>query len=276
MRKQIMEKNNIQISFESKEGMSPVASVHLAIFIGQTGVGKSTTLEILSKNNPNLVLLPDRRTLTDLVIIPQALKLQKLDDVIVADRVRRFELTKFYREKISSAGMANVLNTIYIEESKNDRLFLFDGLRGENEIRYAVSKFPKAHFIMLDAPDFIRVQRLIQRRSSFDMVDKKSVSSSEKFLKSYTEIGLPQGDKFFDKDEVTILLNLVNTRVVELEDLLSKTKIVLKESENYSPKKARAVLKSEATNRSLIIDTSKNKPDEVARLITKYLESIKW
>ena len=87
---------------------------------------------------------------------------------------------------------------------------------------------------------------------------------------------MPHGDKFFNKDEVTTLLDLVNTGVVQLEDLLSKTKIVLKESENYSPKLARAVLKSEAKNRSLIIDTSKNKPDEVAQIITKYIENIKW
>src|SRR3989344_5015278 len=140
-----MKKKTIAVSFVKAADKVKIEDLNLVIFIGLTGVGKTTTFEELSTGNLKFRMLPDRRQLTDEVVIPEVLKLQNLEIQPVTDRVERFELTKIYREKISNAGMADVLSKIWVESSEKSMLFFFDGLRGENELLFAVSKLPKAH-----------------------------------------------------------------------------------------------------------------------------------
>ena len=99
-----MKKKTIAVSFVKAADKVKIEDLNLVIFIGLTGVGKTTTFEELSTGNLKFRMLPDRRQLTDEVVIPEVLKLQNLEIQPVTDRVERFELTKIYREKISNAG----------------------------------------------------------------------------------------------------------------------------------------------------------------------------
>ena len=66
------------------------------IFVsGLTGVGKSTTLKTLAAS---VTLLPNRRDLTDEIIIPWVQQRLGQNQRSVTDRLERFDLTRNYRE----------------------------------------------------------------------------------------------------------------------------------------------------------------------------------
>ncbi len=104
----------------------PVAACELLIFVGLTGVGKSTTIEHLLRRNPAM-LLPNRRTLTDSLIIDYVQRRDALPRVPVTDRAERFALTRRYRE-LRPGGMADALADIYVDRDVLAKPLFFDGL----------------------------------------------------------------------------------------------------------------------------------------------------
>ena len=51
-------------------------------------------------------------------------------------------------------------------------LHIFDGLRGADEVAFALKALPLARFAVLNAPDVVRVERLLQRQDAFDQVSR--------------------------------------------------------------------------------------------------------
>ncbi len=145
------------------ETARPLASWPLIVLVGVTGVGKSTALAALNGptlGGPGLRVLPDRRQVTDAVMIwPQAGR-------AVSDREERFKLTAQYRET-HPGGMAQALGELWAEPLAAQPL-VFDGLRGLNEVQYAAEVFAAWRFINLHAPDALRVRRLLGRGDAFD------------------------------------------------------------------------------------------------------------
>ena len=145
----------------------PLASWPLIVLVGVTGVGKSTALAALSgptSSGPGLRVLPDRRQVTDAVMIgPQAGR-------AVSDREERFALTAHYREA-HPGGMAQALGGLWADPLAAEPL-VFDGLRGLNEVQYAAEAFAAWRFINLHAPDALRVRRLLGRGDAFDQVGR--------------------------------------------------------------------------------------------------------
>ncbi|MEZ4663212.1 MAG: hypothetical protein R2911_37165 [Caldilineaceae bacterium] len=114
-------------------GWIPIADCPLLIVVGVTGVGKSTTIDALRAREMPFTMLPDRRVLTDDLIIA---RLQRADGVPVAqerDRARRFAYTRRFRERFPG-GMAHALAHLQIGESAAAGQLIFDGLLGENEV----------------------------------------------------------------------------------------------------------------------------------------------
>jgi len=252
----------------------PLADYPLLIMVGVTGVGKSTTLEKLAKSHWVYTLLPNRRVLTDPLIIAymQALDGQPVQPV--TDRKLRFDYTRRYRERFPG-GMSYALTQLWIDPVQLGANLLFDGLRGADEVTHAIQALPQARFIVLNAPDAVRVQRLLGRNDAFDQVGGTSVSTAAATaIADFTALGLPAANALFTAEEQQQLLALVQRGEVSADDLRAKLQIVVEERRNYDPAAAIAVLQTQAPTRSLIIDTTRNTPDEVAAQILTFVESL--
>ena len=123
----------VGIGAEAPSGWVAVAQRPLLVLVGVTGVGKSTTLAALAEAGLRYHLLPDRRDLTDRLIIPAMQPRAGQPVAPVTDRKLRFEYTRAYRE-VNPGGMAQALAQLWIEPAVLPELLLFDGLRGENEV----------------------------------------------------------------------------------------------------------------------------------------------
>ncbi|MEX2540873.1 MAG: hypothetical protein WD314_03665, partial [Trueperaceae bacterium] len=164
--------------------------------VGLTGVGKSTVLPVLLAGRTG-ALLPDRRELTDRLIIPEAQRLAGQEPAPVSDRLERFRLTARYREAHSEGivhALVRHLNSLAPVERRalestaaTARLStqrpgagqsnesgrgepVFDGLRGVEEVTAATKRFPSARFLMLEARPETRIARLAGRSDAFDRV----------------------------------------------------------------------------------------------------------
>lgn len=250
----------------------PLTHTPLWIIVGVTGVGKSTTLQNLTKQGFAYTLLPNRRVLTDQLIISymQALAGQPVQPV--TDRKLRFDYTRRYREQFSG-GMSHALTQLWIHPATLGENLIFDGLRGADEVGHAVQALPLARFIVLNAPDVVRVQRLLGRNDAFDQVGSGSTTAAPPtHVASFAALGLPEASALFNRAEEQRLLALVQPNGVTAEDLRAKLQIVIEERRNYDPAAAITVLQSQAPNRTLVIDTTQNSPSEVVANISHFVK----
>lgn len=241
----------------------------LLIIVGVTGVGKSTTLEHLTQLGLTYTLLPDRRVLTDRLIIGAMQVADGQHPGPLQDRALRFAYTRRYRE-LHPGGMAHALSQLLVDQENAGSLLLFDGLRGDNEVEYAALALPRACFVMLDAPDVVRVQRLLGRRDAFDQIGRQSAQpSAHRAGLSFAALGVPEAGGLFSAAEEQALLALVSRGEVTAEELIAKMQIVVEERRNYDPAATRAALLRYAAGRALIVDTTQHQAPAVARLIAE-------
>lgn len=270
-------------------GWQPITACPLLIFVGVTGVGKSTTLEALAAK-VQFQLLPNRRVLTDDLIISYLQQLDGQPVTPVTDRVERFALTRRYRERFPG-GMGYALSQLVLAARPDATTWtLFDGLRGVNEVEAACKTLPDARFVVLDAPDAVRVQRLLGRGDRFDQIaavkhdTETDVETSgvlrkretDRAIGSFAEIGFSEADALFSSAERVALLQLVvppiGQGMVAVADLLAKLKIVVEERRSYDPVETRNALTSLAPTRTLVIDTTQVSPTEAADQIARWLQ----
>jgi len=231
--------------------------MHRIIFIvGLTAVGKTSTLAALI--NTDYRLLPNRRTLTDLIIIPEIQKDLGLAPSKVTDRVERFNITAKYREKYPE-GMVHALKT-YLEHQPADKYF-FDNIRGLNELQ-AASKLDNSYFIFLDAPNIVRLNRLIGRNDSFDSTGS---SPNKSLLQELNQI--PNANSIFDLEEIAKLADNYDE-----DKVISAVKIIATENSNYNSQKAKAYLNTLDKKRFVYIDTSKYSIIQVKEKIEGFID----
>ncbi len=252
-------------------GWRPLADCRLAIIVGVTGVGKSTVLARLADVGLDFTLLPDRRVLTDRLIISTMQAQDGEPAGPVRDRSLRFDYTRRYRARYAG-GMAHALSQVSAAPALAQRRLLFDGLRGVDEVRHAADALPNAHFIVLEAPDIVRVQRLLGRQDAFDAV---SLSPSEDIaspsLASLADLGVPDAAALFSPGEAAALLAWVRRSEVSADDLRAKLRIVVEERRNYDPAAARAALQENAPQRTLCLDTVALDAAQIAQAIAAWL-----
>jgi hypothetical protein len=183
----------------------------------------------------------------------------------VQDRATRFAYTRRYRQR-HPGGMAHALSRLLIDVTLCRDLLLFDGLRGENEVTHAARLMPHARFLLLDAPDLVRICRLLQRQDAFDQVNVTQAQTD-----TSASAAVPELEAIFPPTEVATLRAMVETGEVTPDELRAKLKIVAEERRNYSPQAAKAALVAHAPERSLIVDTVANDPPASARLINAAL-----
>jgi energy-coupling factor transporter ATP-binding protein EcfA2 len=233
-----------------------LSQLEFLVLVGVTGVGKTTTLEALKSVGIELSLLPDRRLVTDVVMI------DALAGHPVSDREERFAWTAKYRE-LHPGGMAEAIGKLAVNLESLRPPLVFDGLRGFEEVTFAASQYAKARFIVLDAPDTVRVQRLLGRSDTFD---KMTVSTSNaSTLEQLASI--PGVELVFSQIELEQLSNLD----LPASEIVAKCKIVVTERRNYDPVAAREYLRTLPGERVLYVDTTAFPPLEVANRIGAWL-----
>lgn len=244
----------------------PLAAAHLLIVVGLTGVGKSTTVDQLRRKRP-VTVLPNRRTLTDRLIISYLQELDGLPIEPVTDREERFALTGRYRV-LFPGGMAHALSTLVIHADAARSSLIFDGLRGANEVATAADLLPQARFAMLHAPDVVRVQRLLGRADRFDRVaPRSSVAGTPDSPLQQRGILLP--DSPFSPAEETELAALLDRGIAPAQ-LQATLAIVASERRNYDAAATNRTLLATAPDRTLYLDTTTVTPAECADRIAYF------
>lgn len=245
-----------------------LADFPLVILVGVTGVGKSATVDAMTESL-HFTLLPNRRTLTDRLIIAPMRAADGMPVKPVQDREQRFAYTRRYREE-HPGGMAHALTNLAVDVARHQNLLLFDGLRGVNEVSHAVRALPAALFVLLEAPDVVRVERLLARNDAFDQVGSdESRSDDSAQMTSFADLGLTEVAEIFDDVEEARLLALVNEGEANAADLVAKLRIVIEERRNYDPAATRTALIDLAPTRTLAIDTTRHSPAEAAKRIAR-------
>lgn len=256
----------------SPAGWLPITERPLLILVGVTGVGKSTLLAELEAAVPDHTLLPDRRDLTDRLIIAAIQQADGLPPAPVTDRTQRFDYTRRYRQRYPG-GMAHALAQLWLAPRRAAGLLIFDGLRGANEVTHAAALLPQAAFLLLDAPDRVRVQRLLGRNDAFDQVASPSTQPHTTDAASFAALGIPEASRLFTPAEELSLLALAHSGEVSAANLRAKLQIVVEERLNYDPAATRAALLAAAPQRTLVIDTVANAPAQGARLARNWLST---
>jgi hypothetical protein len=254
---------NLAMGTLAPAGWQRINALPLVILVGVTGVGKSTLLAEFSKHIPSFLLLPDRRQLTDQLIINYMQAMDGVPILPVTDRSQRFAYTRRYREQHPS-GMAHALAQLWISTKAPAALLVFDGLRGDNEVAYAADALPQARFVMLDAPDVVRVQRLLQRGDAFDRINLNTPTNIEADAASFADLGVPEAATIFTAAEEQMLFGAVQHGIVSSDDLRAKLQIVIEERRSYDPAATLAALQTHAPERTLYLDTVTHRPDAVA------------
>jgi dephospho-CoA kinase len=230
---------------------------------GLTGVGKSTSLKALIAL-PNYVLLPNRRDLTDQIIIPEILNDEEKDNQPINDRLERFRITAEYRKKHNS-GMIHALQ-VYLATLQNPEChYIFDNIRGLEECQAAIGVFSEARIIFLDAPALVRLGRLVGRQDSFDHVSRSPIEASEL---------LEQLECIQGINAIFNPLDIVKLKTQSIDDtkILDAVKIIVAEHNNYNAEQAACYLKSVLSDKQLLyLATSKLTIRQVATQIEAWL-----
>ncbi len=227
-------------------GARPLAQQPLLILVGLTGVGKSSLMAELG-----YPALPDRREVVDRYVLPR----YGYSPDQPLDRSQRFALTRRFREE-HPGGVAEILARSHTQPAWP---LLFDGLRGEAEVRYALEHLPQCRFVLLEAHDLTRLSRLLSRGDAFDQVQLRP----EELHALQT---LAQG--VLSPAELAEALSFG----VGAEALAAKLKIVAEERKNYDPDGPRRAL--QGSSRALFLNTEALSLAEEVAAVRGWLEGL--
>ena len=277
-------------------GWVAIVDMPVLILVGVTGVGKSTAVDALRARWGEISLLPNRRKIADLLVIPTVQGWDGDPPTVVTDRRRRFDYTGRYRQR-HPGGLAHAFSRLVLQRrpatTGRGAVTIFDGLRGADEVSFAAQSLPLACFAVLNAPDVVRVERLLQRQDAFDQVSEnsggqRSVPSGQRPVPSddtpdatrhcssasdggfrWEEVA--EGQDLFTGEEQDHLAALVSRGEVDGAELAAKIAIVAAERRNYDPHAAVEILRAAALDRTVVVDTTTHSPTEVAAKLERLL-----
>lgn len=256
------------------EGRLPLAHARVLILVGLTGAGKTATVAGLAGRGAVRAVLPDRRDITDRIILPA---MTGDPSRTVTDRLERFRLTAAFRER-HPGGMGDVLERLAIDADTGagqigGGWMVFDGVRGPAEAA-AAARLPNAVFAVLLAPPELRVARLCLRDDPFDRAAREAggeadrIGSDDAADPDYVHVLEERGvGDLLTRSAVQRLARVLSDASVDLGTVGSSSSIVVEESRYYDSAEALAVLNTLAPGRTVVADTSNNGIDAVVDII---------
>lgn len=162
------------VSLRERPGSKPLGRHPLLMVVALTGTGKSTALDIVSRRlgGRGFGLIPTRREVADWIAIPLAQYWSGDALAPAPDRVKRFNYTRLFARRVEG-GMAAVFSWLNLADDYAGTL-LSEGIRGENEIRYALNHFPGWRIVELALHPLTRLRRLSGREDTFDRAAGKA------------------------------------------------------------------------------------------------------
>ena len=156
------------VSLTARDGQHPLGEHPLLMLVALTGTGKSTALSLIQQRvGDNAAgIIPTRREVADWIAIPLAQALADEPIVPVPDRVQRFAKTGRFAAQVEG-GMAAAFSWLNLADDHTG-ILLSEGIRGENEIRYALAHFPRWQIVELTLNPLTRLRRLSGRKEDFD------------------------------------------------------------------------------------------------------------
>jgi hypothetical protein len=227
---------NIDMVKKAPSNFRPLTELQLVIMVGLTGVGKTTVLKLLRQTGLSFTLLPNRREITNEIIITSLQKEDGEPPQIISDRLKRFEYTARYRAKYPG-GMAHALSQLAIDPAKADTLLIFDGLRGLNEVQHALTYFPKARFVVFDAPDLVRLTRLLKRGDIFDSTSLRTSLVSQNLMAAL--LAIPDIEAIFNEEKLRQIATAARAADISADTVIEKATIIVEERRNYDSRAAR-------------------------------------
>lgn len=264
---------NELLSFEADEKLpapwQPLTELPGVVMVGLTGVGKTTTLKQLTHHGVSFTLLPNRRTITDQAIIATLQREAGHQLQPVTDRIARFDYTARYRAR-HPGGMAYAVSRLALDPTALAMPLIFDGLRGLAEVQQAVAYFPKARFILLDAPDIVRLSRLLTRADLFDRAASRNQANPADLVAGLAAI--PHIETVFNPDELNQIARLVQTDEALAEEIIQKAAIIVAERLNYDSQAAASFLNDTLPPERLVMfDTAAQPAQAVVERIAGWL-----
>ena len=272
--------SDLGIGNPAPAGWRRLAELPLLVLVGGMGAGKSTTLRVLAGAGYGFRLLPNRRVLTDLLIVAPQQRAQGVP-VQSLSREGRLPYIRHYQERFP-AGMAQAAAQLWLEPGFAASTatgqpvgLVLDGLRGEQEVRYALEEMPQARFLCLSCPERVRLERLLERRDPYDRfgVDYEDM---EEIPVSFSQLGLNEQQQrraaqvFSAADEKTVF-ELARSGQVSLLELRQKLGLLLEELSLYDVAAAIRYLQQAAGRRALVVQTDLHLPPQVAAQTLNWL-----
>jgi hypothetical protein len=241
-----------------------LAARPLLVLVGPTGAGKTTTVERLCTKLELAGVLPNRRALTDRIILPM---MTGNRDQSVVDRVERFRLTAEFKQR-HPGGMGDVLGRLALPADLPPGLILFDGLRGAAEVSAAASTLPRARFLVLDCAPELRLGRLCGRNDPFDRAAVTAVEGETAGAGAVAAALEAEGfDTLVDPDVLRATATALAADGIDPSAVARAAAIIVEEARYYDSDAARQVLARLAPGRMLSVDTAVVDPDAVAALV---------
>jgi hypothetical protein len=245
----------------------------LVILVGGMGSGKSTLLRAVQRTSFSHYLLPDRRVLTNLLIVaPQQRAAGEV--VQTLSRAQRLPFIWRYQDQ-HPAGMAYAIAQLWFDPTLIRTPIIFDGLRGEQEVRFALEHFPKTSFFCLSCPVRVRLERLLVRHDPYDRFGPENLDLVENPV-SFAELGLHEtqlgrATRTFTPQDQVALLALVRSGEVTSLELRQRLNLLLEEVNMYDIPAAIQYLEKEAGKRALVVNTEQNLPEAVSTRLLVWL-----